>query len=112
MQFYQDCLGGELQLNTYPDVSSKPTTDLGARIIHGQLLRDGAPMLMASDSTPEGAVKPGNTFSVSIECDSIDEIERLFSVIGPRVSQVRDIGAPMCRNAAATMRRDEGQRCT
>jgi PhnB protein len=82
MQFYQSCLGGELQLNAYPDASGQPSTNLTARVIHGQLSREGAPMLMASDSPPEGPVKPGNNFSVSIECDSIDEIERLFSAVG------------------------------
>lgn len=82
MQFYQSCLGGELQLNAYPDASGQPSTDPASRVIHGQLSRDGSPTLMASDSTPEGPVEQGNNFSVSIECDSIDEIERLFSALG------------------------------
>jgi PhnB protein len=52
--------------------------------MHSQLLHDGAPILMASDTPPGGgSLKPGNNnFSVSVHCDSLDEIERLFSALG------------------------------
>lgn len=76
MQFYETSLGGELQLNPYPEATSS-----AARIMHAQLSRAGTPLLMASDS-PEGPVKAGNNFSVSVECESVDEIERLFAAIG------------------------------
>ena len=33
---------------------------------------------MASDTPPGGSLRPGNNFFVSIDCDSLDEIERLF----------------------------------
>lgn len=84
MTFYQKCFEGELQLNTYPDASGKPSTDPGATIMHSQVLLGGMPLLMASDTTPEGPVKAGNNFSVAIECESIEEIERLFNGIGEK----------------------------
>ena len=88
MSFYQKCLGGELQLSPYPDASGKPPTDPAAKIMHSQLSRSGAPMLMASDGSPGGTLKAGNNFSVSVDCDSIEDIERLFAAFGDK-GQVR-----------------------
>jgi PhnB protein len=83
MSFYQDCLDTELHLTAYPDASGRPSSDPAARIMHSQLLHNGAPILMASDTPPGGGpLNPGNNFSVSIHCESLDEIERMFSALG------------------------------
>jgi PhnB protein len=82
MSFYQQCLGGELKLTTHPDGSGAPSADPNAPIMHAELSGGDGPALMASDSSPEGPVHAGNNFSVAIECDSIAEIDRLFSAIG------------------------------
>jgi PhnB protein len=79
MSFYQQCLGAELQLNPYPDTEGKPSSDSNAKIMHSQLSHGGAPLLMASDGAPGASHEPGKNFSVSIECDSLGEIERLFA---------------------------------
>jgi PhnB protein len=84
MSFYQKCLGGDLHLQSYPDATGKPPSDPKAPIMHSQLSVSGVPLIMASDSSPEGPVKPGNNFSVSVECDSLDEIERLFKTVGEK----------------------------
>jgi PhnB protein len=88
MSFYQQCLGTELQLNAYPDAKGQPSADPAARIMHGQLSLDGAPALMASDAPPGGALRPGNNFSVSIDCDSLEETERVFTALS-QSGQVR-----------------------
>lgn len=88
MSFYQKCLGGELQLVPYTDAGGNPSTGPAAKIMHSQLSRGGAPMLMASDGAPGGSWKAGNTFSVSVDCDSIEEIARLFAAVGDK-GQVR-----------------------
>jgi PhnB protein len=82
MQFYQKCLGTEIQLIPLPDDSGNPSADPAAKIMHSQLLRNGQPILMASDGCPGGTLKAGNNFSVSVDCESIAEIERLFAAIG------------------------------
>jgi PhnB protein len=81
MEFYQKCLGGDLQLAAMPDSSGKPSSDPGAKIMHSQLARDGRPLLMASDGCPSGARKAGTNFSVSVDCESIAEIEQLFGAV-------------------------------
>lgn len=83
MSFYRECLDAELHLNPYPGASGQPSPDSAAKIMHSQLLKDGDPILMASDTPPgDGLLKSGNNFSVSIHCESLDEIERLFSALG------------------------------
>jgi PhnB protein len=81
MQFYQNCLETDIQLTPLPDNSGKPSSDPAAKIMHSQLLRNGQPILMASDGSSGGAVKAGNNFSVSVDCESIAEIDRLFAAI-------------------------------
>jgi len=88
MSFYQECLGAELQLNPYPDTTGQPSTDPAAKIMHAQLVRGGAPVLMASDTHQAGSLRPGNNFSVSIDCESLDEIERLFTALS-RSGEIR-----------------------
>jgi len=38
--------------------------------------------LMASDTMPGMPFQQGNNFSVSVSCESLQEIERLFTAIG------------------------------
>jgi PhnB protein len=92
MQFYQKCLGTEIQLIPLPDSSGNPSSDPAAKIMHSQLLRNGQPMLMASDGSPGGAVKAGNNFSVSVDCESIAEIEHLFEAIGENGDIILPLG--------------------
>jgi PhnB protein len=80
MTFYQQGLGGDLELRPFPDDQGKPSTDPNAGIMHARLTRAGAPILMASD-TPSGETIQGNNFNVSIDCESLDELERYFNAL-------------------------------
>jgi PhnB protein len=83
MSFYRDCLDAELHFNPYLDANGQPSSNPAARIMRSQLSHHGAPILMASDTPPGGgSLKVGSNFSVSVHCDSLDEIERLFSALG------------------------------
>ncbi len=82
MTFYQGCLGAELQLTPFHDANGQPSTDPGARIMHSQLTVRGAAILMASDTHAGGTLQHGNDFSMSIQCESVEEIERLFAALG------------------------------
>ena len=52
MQFCKKCLATVIQIRPYPDAKGQPTDDPKARIMHSQLLRNGKPLLMASDMPP------------------------------------------------------------
>jgi PhnB protein len=82
MTFYNRCLGTDLQISPFPDAEGKPSTDPNAGVMHARLTRGGAPILMASDdSQPGGSLQAGNNFSISIDCDSLVELERLFGAL-------------------------------
>jgi PhnB protein len=81
MQFYQKCLGTEIQISPVMDAEGKPSIKAGARIMHSQLLRDGQPILQASDDQPGCSPQPGDNFNVAVECDSVAEIDRIFEAL-------------------------------
>ncbi len=81
MSFYQRCLGAELAINTYPDAFGQPSIDPDAKVMHAQLLLQGAPILMASDTPQPGSLHRGNNFSIAIDCTSLDEIEHTFAAL-------------------------------
>ncbi|MGI8741202.1 MAG: VOC family protein [Bryobacteraceae bacterium] len=84
MTFYEKCLGAELQLMPFSEAlgdlpaEAKQAKD---RIIHARLAK-GTAVLMASDTMPGMSLQQGNNFSVSIGCESLPEIERLFAALG------------------------------
>ena len=81
LQFYQSCLGGELQLMTYGDTQGEGCP-LGMKdqLIHGAL-KSGDFMLMATDTVPEMKSTFGQSVQLSLSCTSVEEIERLYSAL-------------------------------
>ncbi len=88
MTFYKNCLGAELQLTPFMDDQGRPLSDPSARIMHSQILVAGKPILQASDTQPGDAVTTGNNVQVCIDCESVDEIDRLFAAF-TKDSQIR-----------------------
>ncbi len=82
MSFYEKCLGAELQITPFPDEKGQASSHPAAKVMHAQLSLAGRPILQASDTTPGDSLRPGNNFHVSIDCESLEEIERLFGAIG------------------------------
>lgn len=82
MEFYQKCLGGELEvlpLSATPcNVAEKDKDGLA----HARLSKGSATLLMASDATCEMAYSKGNNFSVSLNCESLPEIQQTFAALG------------------------------
>jgi PhnB protein len=88
MTFYQQCLGTELELTPFPDAQGKPLTDPRAGIMHARITRGGKPLLMASDCPPGAPNQPGKNFSVSVDCETLEEIEHIFPALG-KSGQIR-----------------------
>jgi PhnB protein len=85
MRFYARCFGAELYMMPY---SEAPPTDAFEvsdeakdRIVHSTLTK-GSAVLMAADTLPGMPFQQGNNFSVSITCESLQEIESLFAALG------------------------------
>jgi PhnB protein len=83
MTFYAKCLGGEPNFTTFaqgpPEVAAL-AKDASDRMLHAEL-HSGPVVLMASDLMPGMAFHKGNNFSISISCDTLAEMERLFAAL-------------------------------
>jgi PhnB protein len=80
MTFYQQCLGGELQLHPFaeaPMVEQMPA-ELRQGIMHASLTTDSL-VLMASDSNQLQPITPGDAITLSLNCNSREEIQERFS---------------------------------
>ena len=83
MQFYEKCLGAELHMMTFADAPGGLPSEAKDRIMHARLTK-GPVVLMASDSMPDTPSQQGNNFSVAIQCESRQEIEKLFNALGEK----------------------------
>lgn len=80
MNFYKDCLGGELTLNR---VAGSPMeahcpAEMKDKIMHANLIKDDL-ILMASDMLWPGELQHGNATALSLNCETEEEIRDYFS---------------------------------
>jgi PhnB protein len=84
MEFYNKALGGDLTMMPFGDMPGGAQHGGEAakdRVMHSRITIKNQPVLMASDTMPGMPFHPGNNFSVSVGCDSMEEIQRLFKAI-------------------------------
>ncbi len=79
MTFYSKCLGAQLQAMPFSEGPAEFQKGGKDRIMHSSLTSGTTPLLMASDTMPGMPFQPGNNFSVSVHCESLAEIEKLFT---------------------------------
>lgn len=84
MTFYAKSLGAELQLITFgdmPNPDGKPApAETKDRIMHARLSK-GPLALMASDTMPGMPVQQGSNFSIALQCESPQEVDKLFGAL-------------------------------
>ena len=78
MEFYQKACGGTLDLQTFGEASKVPGTE--HRIMHARL-SNGDAVLMASDTMPEHPFVQGTNVMVNIDCESDEELDRIFAAL-------------------------------
>ena len=84
MEFYQECLGADLFLLPFSEAPVElpwVPADAKDRIMHATLTNGPSTLLMASDIQPGTPFHPGNS-AVMIHCESLTELERLFTALG------------------------------
>ena len=81
MTHYAKCLGAELQISTYGDTDPKAPAPGKDRVMHARLTK-GPTVLMASDSGVGMPVRPGDNVSLSIVCESDQEVDALHQSLG------------------------------
>lgn len=79
LNFYKDCLGGEiLAMSTFGE-SPMPTSDeTKDRVMHAEFKADGV-YFMASDSMPDHPVQNGNSISMSLNFTDAQEQQDAFN---------------------------------
>lgn len=79
MNFYQECFGGELYLQTIGEspLADKMPPDMKDGILHANL-RSEALVLLASDMVSEKGFLIGNNVSLMLECASETEIRAAY----------------------------------
>jgi PhnB protein len=79
MNFYKDCLGGNLTLQTIGEspLADKMPAAIKDCILHA-LLVNGNIILMASDMVSEKGLTKGNAVSMVINCSSEAEIQNFY----------------------------------
>ncbi|MGB7761776.1 MAG: VOC family protein [Bryobacteraceae bacterium] len=85
MEFYKKCFDAELFLLPYSEAPGDPARaaeSVKDRILHSSLTKGPLTILMAADTMPGAPFERGNGFSVAIQCDSVQEIDALFSALG------------------------------
>jgi len=78
MNFYKQCIGGELTTVTFGEGEPNARPEAKDRLMHARLER-GATLLMASDNMPGMPFTQGNNVFLSIACDSVDEVRKVFT---------------------------------
>lgn len=81
MTFYQQCLGGELEVMTFGDAPGMDSpTEAKERVMHARLA-SGAGVIMASDTMPGTPHQPGNNVHLSINCEAPGDVDRLHAAL-------------------------------
>ncbi len=83
MTFYQKCLGADLQLVKFSDMPGNVPPEAKDRIAHARLTK-GVSVLMASDNMPGMTFNPGDNFFVSLQCETVQETDQLFSALSEK----------------------------
>lgn len=82
MNFYKDCLGGELTLMTVDEspMASMMPASYKDSILHSSLTI-GTNMVMGSDMR-RGELNDGNTMALCLNCESEEELTKFYNNLG------------------------------
>lgn len=83
MEFYEKCLGAELQIMPFSQGPMEVPKGAEDKVLHARLAK-GTQAIMASDCLPGMPLQQGNNFSISINCDSRAEVDKLLSSLGEK----------------------------
>jgi PhnB protein len=80
MNFYKDCLGGDLVIQTIGEspMADKFPSEMKDKVLHSSLTK-GSLLLMGSDMNGPEQYSKGNNIGLSLNCSSEEEINTFFS---------------------------------
>jgi len=84
MTFYQKCLGADLHMLPFAESPGGNVPEESKdRIMHARLQK-GPTVLMASDNMPGMPFQQGSNFFVTLNCESVPEIEKVFGALSAK----------------------------
>lgn len=97
MTFYNQCFGGKLDVMSFGDMPSDPGAGGGQMppeaknlVMHARIGKGTKTVLMASDSMPgRGEHRAGDNYSISVDCESDEEITSLFNALAQNAKQIK-----------------------
>ncbi|MDQ0121018.1 VOC family protein [Pseudarthrobacter sp902506025] len=78
MNFYHEVFGGDLAITTFGDLEASQNPDEDHLVMHALLVTPSGLTLMGADSPERTDYRPGNTFSISLSGDDMDELQRCW----------------------------------
>jgi PhnB protein len=92
MNFYKDCIGGELTIMEVKDtpVAAEMPPEMATGIMHCSLTK-GTLEIMASDMVGQEGLTVGNNFSICVQCTSEDEVKEYYG----KLSEGAKINCPL-----------------
>ena len=78
MTFYQQVLGGKLDVSTYGQADPNSAAEDKDKVIHARL-ESGSTVIMASDSGKGMPVKDGDDVWLSLQCGPASEVDALYA---------------------------------
>lgn len=80
MNFYKDCLGGELDFMTVggSPIEAQCPAGMKDQILHSTLTNDKI-VIMGTDMAGPGGITQGNNVAICLTCSSEEEINELFT---------------------------------
>src|SRR5262245_40073746 len=94
MEFYQQVLGGELDIRAFGDFGEAPP-GYADKVMHSYLGNEHGFALMASDSPPGVPYNPGDNISISLSGDNADLLRGYWE----KLSDGATISAPLEKQA-------------
>jgi PhnB protein len=85
MEFYKKCFDAELFLLPYSEAPGDlpwVTEEAKDKIMHSTLTKGSLTILMAADTISGRPFEQGDSFSVTIQSESVQEIDALFTALG------------------------------
>ncbi|RYX99938.1 VOC family protein [bacterium] len=81
MSFYQECLGGELYIQTIGEspMAEQFPVEARDRIMHANLKKGSLVLLAADHMNPKNDIIKGNSINLCLNCSTEDEIQTYFS---------------------------------
>lgn len=78
MTFYKRCLDAELDIRPFSDGGCGALQPGSENLVMHAMLSKNGLSIMASDAMPGSPVITGNNFYICLNCETMEEIQRLF----------------------------------